>query len=473
MLRNIKDVIPEFLNLDQAMTLNREQNRKNHRDFINSELINLMGFLNFDQCFVRAKGISIWDSEGNEFLDFLGGYGSLNLGHNHPEVIAAVEKVNEFPNLIQATPNTIAGALARDLAFFTPGDLCYSFFGNSGAEAVEGALKLARASTGRTKFISCEGSFHGKTFGALSVTGRKKYREPFEPLLSDIAFIPYGDSDALEKELKETEVAAFIVEPIQGEGGIVVPPKGYLQRVRELCSTYKALLIVDEIQTGFGRTGQMFACEWENVIPDILCLSKSFGGGVMPLSAYTTTKRIWEKAYGSLKKAMLHTSTFGGNSKAAAAGIATLEILFRDELARQADEKGRYLIEKLKQLQGRYPLIKEVRGCGLMIGLEFAQPREGLISKLATRAIDKVAREYMGAMIAGELLNSHRIITAYTLNNPNVIRLEPPLTISYQQLDRILFALEQVCEKNKGFGDIVKANSKTILGSMLKKINDG
>lgn len=469
MTRQIKEALPEFLGIKDAMELSREQNRDNHRHFINPELVSLLGLLNFDKCFVRAQGVSIWDRDHEEYLDFLGGYGALNLGHNHPEIDAAVEEVKEFPNLLQASLNPLTGALARNLALFTPGDLQYSFFANSGTEAVEGALKLARAFTGRSKFISCEGSFHGKSFGALSVTGREKYRKPFAPLLPGVGFIPYGDAEALEKALCQSDVAAFIVEPIQGEGGIIVPPAGYLKSVRDICTRYNTLLIADEIQTGFGRTGKLFACEEDGIVPDILCLSKSFGGGVMSLAAYTTTEKIWKKAYGSVEKATLHTSTFGGNSRAVAAGIATLEILYRDDFSRQAAEKGEYLMKGLRRLQEKYPFLKEVRGRGLMIGLEFAQPEKGLLNKLTGGTMEKLANEYLGAMVAGELLNKHRIITAYTLNNPNVIRLEPPLVVTHEQLDTLLAALDEICSRNKGFGSMVLASSKTILGALIKK----
>jgi putrescine aminotransferase len=468
--KSIKKVLPDFLGLEEAINLTREQNRENHRQFINPELVNMLSLLDFDKGFVRAEGTSIWDNEGNEYLDFLGGYGALNLGHNHPEIIAAVASV-KLPNLLQAALNPLAGALARNLSLVTPGELQYTFFGNSGAEAVEGALKLARASTGKMKIVSCEGSFHGKSFGALSVTGREKYRKPFAPLLPVVEFVPYGDSAVLEVALSQKDVAAFIVEPIQGEGGIIVPPEGYLRKVRDICTTHDTLLIVDEIQTGFGRTGKLFACDHEGVVPDIMCLSKSFGGGVMPLAAYTATETVWKRAYGSMEKATLHTSTFGGNSLASAAGIATLEVILRENLARQAAEKGEYLLEKLRRLKEKYPFLQEVRGRGLMIGLEFTQPKqEGLLNKLTGGAVSKLAGEYLGAMIAGELLNKHRIITAYTLNNPNVIRLEPPLTVSYEQLDKLLAALEEIFAKNKGFGDMVMTSGKTILASLAKKI---
>lgn len=242
-----------------------------------------------------------------------------------------------------------------------------------------------------------------------------------------------------------------------------------MREARDICKKHNTLLIVDEIQTGFGRTGTLFACEQDRIVPDILCLSKSFGGGVMPLAAYTTTEWIWKKAYGSVEKATLHTSTFGGNSRAAAAGIATLEITLRDDLSRQAAEKGTYLIYRLQELQKKYPFLKDVRGKGLMIGLEFAQPETGLINKLTGGTVEKLSGEYLGPMIAGELLNNHRIVTAYTLNNPNVIRLEPPLIVSYRQIDALLVALDETCAKNKGFCDLVLASGRTILGSLLEK----
>ncbi|MDD4751716.1 MAG: aspartate aminotransferase family protein [Desulfitobacteriaceae bacterium] len=463
-----KSDLKGLITLQEAMKLSREENRKNHRRYVNPELVNMMGLLNFDKCFVQAKDCQVWDTDGNVYLDFLGGYGALNLGHNHPEVATAVEKVKDYPNLLQASLNPLAGALAKNLSLLAPADLQYSFFGNSGAEAVEGALKLARAASGREKIVSCEGSFHGKSFGALSVTGREKYRKPFMPLLPVVRFVPYGDVEKAEQALADGDVAALIVEPVQGEGGIIIPPEGYLQRLREICSRYGTYLIIDEIQTGFGRTGRMFACEYEDVSPDIMCVAKSFGGGVMPLAAYIASESVWKKAYGSVDKATLHTSTFGGNSRAAAAGIATMEVICRENIPLQAREKGKYLMEKLKDFQKKYSFVREVRGKGLMIGIEFSQPEKGFLSYLTRGAVEKVAAEYTGSLVAGELLNKYRIITAYTLNNPNVIRLEPPLTVSYEQLDILVDALNRICRKHKSFSSMAISSAKTVLGSMLK-----
>lgn len=459
-----------LLSLDDALSLSRNDIRHLHKEYGNSGLASLMGLLDFDKHFVKAAGIKVWDSDGKEYLDFLGGYGSLNLGHNHPRVIEAMDKVQELPGLIQASLPALAGALARNLAGITPGELKRTFFCNSGAEAVEGALKLARAATGKTNIIFCDNSFHGKTFGALSVTGRQKYRKPFEPLLPGCHSVPFGDASTLEKAIKEFKPAAFIVEPIQGEGGIITPPPGYLEKARKICKKHAALLIVDEIQTGLGRTGKMFACEHHNVEPDVLCLAKSLGGGIMPIGAFITKDAIWRKAYGGPEKATLHTSTFGGNTRATAAGLATLEVIQQEKLVEKTLDNGRFFIDRLNRLKDKYPLIKDVRGEGLMIGLEFNQPG-GLGDKLSLGITSKLSREYMGSLVAGELINNYGIITAYTLNNPNVIRLEPPLTVSREQLEYVCSCLEQILSKHKGFFSVAASGAKTFLKTFRQKKN--
>jgi len=457
-----------FISLPDAVKQNREQVLENYKTYLNASLATMLSLLNFDKQFVSADGINVWDSEGNRYLDFLGGYGALNLGHNHPRVLAALDQVKELPNLLQASLGTVASALAKNLAAIAPGNLQRSFFCNSGAEAVEGALKLARAATGRQLLVYCMGSFHGKTMGALSVTGREKYQKAFQPLVTGTVPIPFGDLNALEGKLREKTAAAFIVEPIQGEGGIILPPAGYLSGARQICDKYNTLLIIDEIQTGLGRTGEMFASQHDDVTPDILCLAKSLGGGIMPIGAYITTNEIWGKAYGSMDKALLHTSTFGGNTWAAAAAIATLEVLYEENLPERARESGEYLLAGLHRLKESYPLVKEVRGRGLMAGIEFNQP-EGFAVKVTLGLANKISEEYLGSMIAGELLNKYRIITAYTLNNPNVIRLEPPLQVTKGQIDTLLEALEEILKTHKGFFSVAASSAKTIFKSFTRK----
>ena len=454
----------DLLSLQDAMQLNRRDVRNIYKQYANPGLATMMGLINFDKKFVRAQGVSVWDDEGNEYLDFLGGYGALNFGHNHPQIIDAVQQAGELPNLLQASLGTLYAALAHNLSQITPGELCRSFFGNSGAEAVEGALKLARAASQKSKIIYCEGSFHGKTLGALSVTGKSKYQVPFKPLLPGCEAVPFGDLNALEAKLKNRDVAAFIIEPIQGEGGVHIPEQGYLRQVRDLCTQYETLLIFDEIQTGFARTGTIFACQRDTVVPDIMCLGKSLGGGVMPISAFTTTEAIWDRAFGGVEKCALHTSTFGGNARACAAGIASIEVMIKEDLAEQTRGKGAYLLQGLRELQEKYPaMIKEVRGRGLLIGVEFNQLSGGFLNKVTGGKFNKIAEEYLAALVAGELMNRYQIITAYTLNNPNVIRFEPPLIVTREQLDTLLHALEDIFKKHTNIWSLILASGKNLI----------
>lgn len=458
-----------FITLDEALAMDKREVRETYRRHVNPGLVDVMGLLDFDKQFVRAEGVTVWDREGKAYLDFLGGYGALNLGHNPPEVQEAIKSVMSRPNLLQASLNPLAAALAHNLAQVTPGDLERVFFANSGAEAVEGALKLARAANpGRSKIVYCKDSFHGKTFGSLSVTGREKYQKPFQPLLPGCEAVPFGDLKALEGKLMSKDVAAFIVEPIQGEGGVMVPPDGYLAGVRELCDRYGTLLIVDEIQTGFGRTGRLFACEHENVVPDIMCLAKSLGGGVMPIGAFVTRPQLWDRVYGGMDKFALHTSTFGGNTLAMAAGIAALNAIVERNLAEEAREKGEYFMSRLMGLRAKYDMIKDLRGRGLMIGLEFREPVGGVLDKLTLGKVNQLAGEYFGALVAGELLNKYQIITAYTLNNPNVIRLEPPLTANYEALDRVIGALEEILGQS-GFAGVMLSSVRTAVATVFKR----
>ena len=467
--KKITIMSPEvIIPLKDAMTLQRDEVMALHKNYGNTGLVTLMGLVNYDRLFVKAEGTRVWDSEGHEFLDFLGAYGAMSLGHNHPQVITAVEQVREMPNMLPASLPSMLAVLLHNLAVVTPGRLKRSFHCNSGAEAVEGALKTARAATGRTAFVYCQNSFHGKTFGALSVTGRERYRHSFKPLLPGCVEVPYGNTAALKKALDEYGPAAFIVEPIQGEGGVSVPPPGYLAEAAALCRASGTLFIADEIQTGFGRTGDMFACQHENVEPDIMCLAKSLGGGVEPIGAFITTDEVWQAAYGGVDKATLHTSTYSGNTRAAAAAVAAIEVIVKQKLPEAAAEMGDYFMSGLLELQKKYSLIKEVRGRGLLIGVEFKKPGN-LADKVTLGMASKLANEYMASLVAGELLNRHHIITAYTLNNPNVIRLEPPLTVNREEIDRVLNALDDILQHNKGFFSFAASSAGSALRSLRRK----
>ena len=393
-----------------------EETIAKYEKYINPAQAKLFRFMGLASVEGHAQGWTITDSEGREFIDCLGGYGMFALGHRHPKVVEAVEKeLHAMPMCGKVLFNRPMGELAEALAEITPGDLQYSFFVNSGTEAVEGCLKVARLATKRSKFVAAENAFHGKTMGSLTATGRDLYREPFKPLLDCFTHVPYGDASALEAVVDE-ETAAVILDPIQGEGGIIVPPAGYLKEVKAICEAKGALLMADEVQTGIGRTGTWFGVEHDGVKPDLMACAKALGGGVMPLGAIIGTPAAWQ---GLIEAPFLHTSTFGGNQMACAAGVATIKAIKEEDLLRRSAETGAYFKAGLEQIQKEFPeVIAEVRGKGMMLGVELT--REGAGGMLMSLMIDK------------------SIIVAYTLNNPKVIRIEPPLIMPKEVVDYVL-----------------------------------
>ncbi|MCJ7753648.1 MAG: aspartate aminotransferase family protein [Thermoanaerobaculales bacterium] len=433
---------PRIYTVEEAQQLDLETILELNREFVNEALVDLIAAYKLPRRFVRAEGIRLWDDQGNEYLDFLCSYGALALGHNHPEVISAVERVRPAPNFFVISPGALTGALASSLSAIAPGDLQRSFFCNSGSEAIEGAIKLARIATGRTRIIAAHEGFHGKSLGALSVSGHEPFRAPYLPLVPNVDHVRFGDAAALNKALAESPTAAVVLEPIQGPAGIIVPPDGYLARVRELCTEHGALLILDEIQTGLGRTGRMFACQHDGVVPDVLCLSNGLSGGVYPIGAYITSDAVWRRAYGTKQRAALHSSTFGGNTFACAAALAAINITVDQDLPARAANLGGYFHNRLAELAGHFDLLKEVRGRGLMIGLDFRQTRNRLIGKVVNQA---------AAMVAVQMLHLHRIVSLYTFTNSSVIRLAPPLNVDREDLERYLDALEDVLATNRTF----------------------
>lgn len=371
------------------------------------------------------------DILGRKFIDCLGGFGIYSAGMKHPKVIKAVaDQLRRMPLSSQELLDPLRGALAKLLGEIAPGDLQYCFFINNGTDAVEGAIKLARVFTGKTNFISSLRGFHGKSCGALSLMGKWEFREPFLPLLPGIQYVEFGDADAVEDELYKADatgkgVAGVIMEPVQGEAGAIVPPDDFWPRIRKACDEYGALLIADEVQTGMGRTGKMFGVEHWNTVPDVMCLGKALGGGVMPLSAFMSTPKIWKNLE---TNPFIHTSTFGGNPMACAAGIAAVNVTLEEDLPGQAYTKGRYLLGELVALQIRYDrLLKEARGKGLLLGLEFVNTEIGykVVSGLFKR----------GVLVAG------------TLTNSKVVRIEPALNIPDTTIDEILERLEDTLKE--------------------------
>ncbi len=386
---------------------------------VNPGLAGLLRFTGLDVVEDHAEGVYVWDTSGRRYLDFLGLYGTLNLGHRHPRVVEAVKRqLDRMPMSVRVMISEPTARLAERLAEITPGDLSMSFFGNSGAEAVEAAFKLARIHTGKPEIVTTERGFHGKTLGALSLTPKAEYQDPVRPLVPGIKVVPYGDAAAVAAAIGP-ETAAVIVEPVQGEGGVIVPPEGYLRELREITRERGVLLILDEVQTGMGRTGRLWAAEWEGVEPDLLTSAKALGGGVMPIGAVVGRAELFEPFK---ENPLIHSSTFGGNPLAAAAALAAIEVTLEEDLPARAQELGAYLLEALAGLKADYPeFIADVRGKGLLVGVEFTDADIGaiVISELATRGV----------------------LTAFGLNNPKVVRLEPPLIVERAHIDEAVEAL--------------------------------
>jgi acetylornithine/succinyldiaminopimelate/putrescine aminotransferase len=410
------------------------------------------------------------------------GFGSLNLGHNHPDVVAAVTSAlsQQAPGFSPGSVNPGAAALAERLVALTPRGLEIVFFTNSGAESIEAALKLARAATGRSGLLSCQGSFHGKTLGALSVTGNRTYQGPFGPLVPDCQAIPYGDTKALELALATRRHAALVVEPIQGEGGMIAPPPGYLAEAHRLCREAGTLFIADEVQTGLGRTGPLFAVERDGIEPDILALAKSLGGGLMPLGAMIARRDVWMKAYGSYQTFALHSSTFSGGSLACAAGLATLRVLGDGQVLADAARRGLQLREGLEALARSCPIIREVRGHGLMLGLEFHELSPAMLTNFKgfdssganwwlVPGHEDLLRTIPAVYVQSNLLHEHAIYTQVARSNPRVLRVQPPLIVSAAQVDRFLEALGATCAEWALIGQTAEAILSKSAGEMGPK----
>ncbi len=391
---------------------------ENYKRYLNPPLARVMK-LSGSPVEVRASGTTIWDQNGKAYLDFAGGYGVFTLGHSHPRVIAAVREQMESISLSGKTMfNVVLGRAAKRLAELAPGDLQLSFWCNSGTEAVEGAIKLARAATGRAKIVATYDAYHGKTYGALSVSGRETFQAPFLPLLADVAHVPFGDASVLDEALRDA--AAFIVEPVQGEGGVNVPPAGYLRAVREACDRAGALFIADEVQTGLGRCGYLFGCDRDEVVPDVMTLAKGLSGGIIPVGAFIARPDAWNRAYA--KQPLVHTSTFGGSEIACAAALAAMEVLVEDGLVDNARERGAQLLDGVRAIAAEYPsVIAQARGLGLLVGVELTS-------------------EGYGGWIIPEMLKAG-VTAAWTLNQQRVIRLEPPLVVTAAEVERALGAL--------------------------------
>jgi ornithine--oxo-acid transaminase len=400
-----------------------------HTRHLNEQMVRVLKTIGYDVGFCKGRGQYLYDRNGAEYLDLLSGFGVFALGRNHPAVRDALKSVleAELPNLVQMDVSALAGVLAERLLAYMP-HLDKVFFANSGAEAVEAAIKFARAATRRTGIVYCEHAFHGLSYGALSLNGDAVFRTGFEPLLPDCTGIPFNDLAALEKALAARQVAAFIVEPIQGKG-VNLPSDDYLKGALDLCRRHGTLFVADEIQTGIGRTGRFLAVEHWGIEPDMVLLAKSLSGGHVPVGAVLTRKWVFDKVFNRMDRAVVHGSTFSKNDLAMAAGIASLEVLKSEGLIENAARTGERLLRGIAEMIGRYELLKDVRGKGLMIGVEFGPPRSFKL-KASWNLLEAANKGLFCQLITIPLFKEHRILTQVAGHGSHTVKLLPPLVLS-------------------------------------------
>lgn len=412
--------------------------------YLNRQLGRVLQTLGFDREWVRGEGPYLIDSAGQRYLDLYAGYGVFGLGRNHPFVKAQLHALldSDPPSLPQLGVSTLAGLLAERLVQSAPASIDAAVLTSSGTESVEGALKLARAATGRTRILYCDRGFHGLTYGSLSVNGNSEFRERFGPFLPGCDPVAFGDLDALAAELGRGDVAALLVEPIQGKG-VYPAPDGYLVGAQRLCHDAGALLIVDEVQTGLGRTGRFLALEHWGVQPDMVTLSKSLSGGYVPVGALLTSREVFNRTFDSMERSVVHGSTFGGNDFAAGAGLAALMVIEQEGLVERARTLGELLMELTLPLQERFEVVHAVRGLGLMWGLELGPP-SGRAARRVWEAIERRQPGLFAQLITVPLFREHHILTQVAGHHMNVIKALPPLTIPEQDLRRFVAALESV-----------------------------
>lgn len=434
-----------------------EQNRGRqydlHTEHINSAFVKMLRTIGFDKGYVRGEGCYLWDGEGNKYLDLLTGWGVFALGRHHPKIKAILQQLigTDSPNLVRMDCSLLAGLAAEALTRHTSADLSRVFFTNSGTESVEAAIKFSRCATGRERIVYCEHAFHGLTTGSLALNGADFFRERFGTLLPGTQRVPFNNLVALEAALSDKQAAAFIVEPVQGKSCEVVQD-GYLEEAQRLCRKSGTLLVLDEVQSGLGRTGKWFCYQhWPNVEPDILCVSKALSGGYVPVGATITRPRVMDCVFDSMEHCVIHSNTFGQNDMAMAAALASLYVMEDEHIVENAAEMGRYVMEKLKGITQSCPFVSDIRGKGLMFGLDFARPENSFKLKMAWDMLHKLNAGVFGQMIIIPLLHKHRILSQVAGYHTEVIKFLPPLTITREDLDWFLGALDEVLKDLQRF----------------------
>jgi len=417
-----------------------------HDLYVNQALVKVLRTIGFDKIYKRAEGAYLWDQEGQDYLDFLGGYSAMNLGRNHPAIKKVIRDVldMDLPNMVQMDCSLLSGLLAEALVKRSPPHLNAVFLCNSGTEAVEGAIKFARCATGRDKLLFIDKAFHGLSTGSLAMNGSRMFKDGFGRLLESES-VPLGDLSVLEGKLRTGEFAAFFIEPIQGKGVHYPKDDTYWPRAQELCRRYGTLLASDEIQTGLGRAGKWFAFEHWNLEPDIVCLAKSLSGGLVPCGAILTRREIYNKTFSRMDRCVVHSTTFGRNNLAMACGLAALDAMESEKLVENSERMGRRLMEGLLKLKEKHEFISEIRGKGLMIAIEFSEPRS-LKLRAAWKLIQAAEKGLFAQMVVIPLLKDHRILTQVASHQSDVIKITPPLVIGEKEVDRFLASFDEVLQ---------------------------
>ena len=430
-----------------AATPAQSATKQSYLEHVNPQWVRLLNVLQMNVRYTRCTGAELFSEDGRRFIDFLSGYCVHNAGHNHPEILAALhhELDRQGPAMLQSHVSDLAGELAAKLCARAAGRLTKAFFCSSGSEGVEAAIKFSRARTGRAGIVYASHAFHGLTCGALSLMDDPFWREGFGPLLPDTEAVPFGDLAALESKLTSRRAAAFIVEPIQAEAGIRIPPPGYLEAARAVCNKYGTLLVLDEVQTGIYRTGTFLASQAGSADPDMVILAKALSGGLIPSGAVLLTDEIYRSVYGSLKRAIVHTSTFSENGLAMRAGLSTLDVLERERLGERAASVGAYLRDRLRAALSGFEMVKEVRGVGLLNGIEFANPHS-LKLRLPFQAFHQIHPGMFGQVIVMRLFRDFGFLTQICGNNFMVLKAAPPLVVQEQHVDDFVHALASVVE---------------------------
>ena len=424
----------------------KPQNQELYRNHVNPQWVRLLELLRMNVRYSRCSGTRLYADDGRVFLDFLSGYCVHNTGHNHLRVVAALERElqRSGPAMVQSNVADLAGDLAAQLCRNAGGGLNKVFFCSSGSEGIEAAIKFARARTRRSGLLYANGAFHGLTTGALSLMGDPFWRDRFGPLLPDCEALPFGDLHALRSKLAGKRFAALVLEPVQGEAGICLPPEHYLAEAQELCRRYGTLLVLDEVQTGLGRTGKFLAAHHYGVEPDIVVLAKALSGGLVPVGAVLMTDPVYDAVYDSLKRSIVHTSTYSENALAMRAGLATLEVVQQEDLAARAESLGHYLREGLRQALAGYEMVKEVRGLGLFCGIEFTGPKQ-LKLRAAFEAFRAIHAGLFGQVVVMNLFE-RGVLTQMCGNNFMVLKVAPPLIVTHEEADQFVSAIAKVVE---------------------------